>query len=142
MKLRYLFILNTIVALLFAAGLLLAPKTMLGLFDISAGTTVKANASLGFVAQLLGAALTLPGLLGWFASSMTDAGARKSVAVSLFVFHAIGFAVSLLGMLSKVMSISGWAVVGLFLLLTLGYGYFLFIQQPDPLGDQARSFQT
>lgn len=142
MKLRYLFILNTIVALLFAAGLLLAPRTMLGLFDITAGTTVKANASLNFVAQLLGAALTLPGLLGWFAATSMEASARKSVAVSLFVFHVIGFAVSLLGMLSKVMSVSGWAVVGLFLLLTLGYGYFLFVQQPDPLGDQARSFQT
>lgn len=142
MKLRYLFIVNTIVALLFAAGLLLAPKTMLGLFDISVGTTAKFNASLNFVAQLLGAALTLPGLLCWFASSMADASARKSAAVSLFVFHVIGFAVSLLGMLSKVMSLSGWAIVGLFLLLTLGYGYFLFMQQPDRLGDQARSFQT
>ena len=142
MKLRYLFILNTIVALLFAAGLLLAPKTMLGLFDINVGTTAKFNASLNFVAQLLGAALTLPGLLGWFAASMTDASARKSVAVSLFVFHVIGFAVSLLGMLSKVMSVSGWAIVGLFLLLALGYGYFLFMQQADSLSDQARSFQT
>lgn len=131
MKLRYLFVLNTIVALIFAAGLLLAPKTMLGLFGISVGTTVGFNASLNFVAQLLGAALTLPGLLSWFAAGMTDASARRSVAVSLFVFQVIGFAVSLLGMLSRVMSITGWSIVGLFLVFALGYAYFLFMQQPD-----------
>jgi hypothetical protein len=131
MKLRYLFILNTIVALIFAAGLLLAPKTMLGLFGISVGATVSFNASLNFVAQLLGAALTLPGLLGWFAAGMTDASARRSVAVSLFVFQVIGFAVSLLGMLSKVMSITGWSIVGLFLVFALGYAFFIFVKQSD-----------
>jgi hypothetical protein len=131
MKLRYLFILNTIVALIFAAGLLLAPKTMLGLFGISVGTTVGFNASLNFVAQLLGAALTLPGLLSWFAAGMTDASARRSVAISLFVFQVIGSAVSLLGMLSKVMSITGWSIVGLFLVFALGYAYFLFMRQSD-----------
>ena len=131
MKLRLVFILNTIVALIFAAGLLLAPKTMLSLFGISVGTTVIANASMNFVAQLLGAALTLPGLLGLFGGGMTDASARRSVVLSLFVFEVVGLAVSLLGMLSKVMNVAGWAIVGLFLLFALGYGYFLFMQPSD-----------
>jgi hypothetical protein len=131
MKLRYLFILNTIVALIFAAGLLLAPKTMLALFHLSVGSTVSFNATLNFVAQLLGAALILPFLLTWFASSMTEAGARRSVAVSLFVFQIAGFAVSLLGMLSKVMSVTGWVIVALFLFFALGYGYFLFMKQSE-----------
>jgi hypothetical protein len=131
MKLRYLLLLNSIVALIFAAGLLLAPKTMLGLFGISVGTSSSFNASLNFVAQLLGAALTLPGLLGWFAAGITEASARRSVAVSLFVFQIIGFAVSLLGMLSNVMSVTGWAVVGLFLVFALGYVYFLFVRPSD-----------
>ena len=131
MKLRYLFVPNTIVALAFAAGLLLAPKTILGLFGVSVGSNVSFNASLNFVAQLLGAALTLPGLLSWFAIGMTEASARRSVAVSLFVFQVIGFAVSLLAMLSKVMTIAGWAIVGLFLIFALGYAYFLFINQSE-----------
>ena len=131
MKLRLVLIVNTIVALIFAAGLLLAPKTMLALFGISVGSTLNFNASLGFVAQLLGAALTLPGLLGFFAGGMTDAGARRSVVISLFVFEVIGLAVSLLGMLSKVMNITGWAIVALFLLFALGYGYFLFMKPSE-----------
>jgi hypothetical protein len=131
MKLRYLFVLNAIVALIFAAGLLLAPRTMLGLFGVSVGSTVSFNSSLNFVAQLLGAALILPGLISWFAGGMTEAGARRSIVVSLFVFQVVGFAVSLLGMLSKVMSVTGWSIVGLFLVFALGYAYFLFMKQSE-----------
>ena len=131
MKLRYLFVLNTIVALIFATGLLLAPKPMLGLFRLSVGAGVSANASINFVTQMLGAALILPGLLSWFAGGMTEAGARRSTAVSLFVFDVAGLAVSLLGMLSKVMSATGWVIVALFLLFALGYGYFLFMRQSE-----------
>ena len=83
------------------------------------------------IAQLLGASLVLPGLLSSFAAGMTDVGARRSVVISLFVFQVIGFAVSLLGMLSKVMSVAGWAVVGLFLIFALGYTYFLFMKQSE-----------
>lgn len=131
MKLRYLFVLNAVVLIILAAGFLLAPRTVLGLFGLSVGATVNFNATLSFVAQLMGAALLAPGLLGWFASSMTEAGARRSVAISLFIFAAIGFVLSLLGMLSKVMSVAGWGIVGLFLLFALGYGYFLFMQPSD-----------
>lgn len=131
MKLRYLLVLNTIVGLIFAAGLLLAPKTILGLFGVSVGSTVSFNASLNFVAQLLGAALLLPGLISWFAGGMTDAGARRSIVVSLFVFEIVGFAVSLLGMLSKAMSVTGWSIVGLFLIFAIGYAYFLFMKPSE-----------
>ena len=131
MKLRYLFILNAVVLFILAAGFLLAPRTVLGLFGLSVGTTVNFNATLSFVAQLMGAALIVPGLIGWFAGSMTEAGARRSVAISLFIFAAIGFVLSLLGMLSKVMSVAGWGIVGLFLIFALGYAYFLFMNQSE-----------
>ena len=49
MKLRYLFVINTIVALIFAAGMLLAPKLILGLFGVNVGAGVTANASINFV---------------------------------------------------------------------------------------------
>jgi len=132
MKLRYLFIADTIVALVFAAGLLLAPKTMLNLFGLGVGATVKYNASINLLAQLLGAALVVPGLLSWFASGMQEMGARRSVAVSLFVFSVIGFGVSFfVGMLPKVMSAAGWSIVALFLLFAVGFAYFLFMKPSE-----------
>jgi len=49
MKLRNLFVVNTIIALIFAAGLLLAPRTMLNLFGLSVGSTVNFNANINLV---------------------------------------------------------------------------------------------
>ena len=131
MKLRNLFVVNTIIALIFAAGLLLAPRTMLNLFGLSVGSTVNFNANINLVTQLLGASLVVPGLISWFARDMTEVAARTSVARSLLAFDAIGFAVSLLAMLSKVMSVTGWSIVILFLFLALGNAYFLFMRQSE-----------
>ena len=46
--------------------------------------------------------------------------------LGLFVYDAIGFVVALAAVLSGVMNFFGWAVVGLYLVLALGYGYFQF----------------
>jgi hypothetical protein len=132
MKLRNLFALNTIVALVFAAGLLFAPKTLLDLFGLNVGAGVSNSAKINLVTQLLGAALIVPGMISWFGRDITDAGARRSIALSLFVFDTIGLLVSLfVGMLPKVMATTGWSIVGLFLILALGYAYFLFMKQSE-----------
>ncbi len=105
---------------------------ILNLFGLGVGATVKYNASINLLAQLLGAALVVPGLLSWFASGMQEIGARRSVAVSLLVFSVIGFGVSFfVGMLPKVMSVTGWSIVVLFLLFAVGFAYFLFMRPSE-----------
>ena len=132
MRLRNLLIVHAIVMLVLAAGLLLAPGTILSLFGLSVGTTVKFNASINLMAQLLGATLIVPGLLSWFAVGMEEDGARRSVAMSLLVFNAVGFGVSFfVGILPKVMSIAGWILVVLFLLFAAGLAYFLFMRPSE-----------
>ncbi len=132
MKLRNLFIADAVVTLVFAAGLLLAPKTILGIFGLTVGALAKSNAVVSLVAQLLGAALVVPGLLSWFAGNMQDSGARRSVAVTMFVFELVGFGVSFfVGMIPKVMTVAGWALVALFLLFTLGFAYVLFMRPSE-----------
>jgi len=132
MKLRNLFVLDTIVALVFAAGLLFAPKTLLDLFGLNVGAGVSINAKINLVTQLLGAALIVPGMISWLGRDMNDAGARRSVALALFVFDLIGFLVSLfVGMLPKVMATAGWSIVVLFLVLAAGHAYFLFMKQSE-----------
>ncbi len=131
MKLRYWFVFNALVVLIFAVGLLLAPKTMLSLLGLSLSSAVSFGATTNFVTQLLGAALIGLGLQSWFASGLAEVSARRASAISLFVFQVIGFALSLLGMFSHLMSVMGWALVGIFLLLALGYAYFLFMRQSE-----------
>lgn len=121
MKLRMIFLLNTVVAVLFALGLLLGPATVLKLFGLSAGKTEM------LLAQVLGAALLGFGALAWFARDLAEAQAVQAATVSLLIFGAIGFVVSLLGMLSQVTRAgAAWFVVVLFLLFAAGYAYFQF----------------
>ncbi len=130
-RLRNLLIVHAIVVLVLAAGLLLAPKTILNLFGLTAGTAVKPSASMNLLGQLLGAALIVPGLLSWFAGTMEE-GAQRWVAISLLIFNAVGFGVSFfVGMLPKVMSPAGWILVVLFLLFAVGFAYFLFMRPAE-----------
>jgi FtsH-binding integral membrane protein len=132
MKLRILFIVHMIVMLILAAGLLLAPRTIVNLFGLNVGTTVSFNASMNFVAQLLGATLVVPALVSFFASTMEDMGARRSMAIVLLIFNIIAFVVSIfVGMLPRVMTSAGWILVLVFLLFSAGFAYFLFMRTED-----------
>ena len=122
MNLRNLFLLDTVVAFLFALATLLGPSTVLKFFGLSTGNSEQ------LLAQIIGAALVGFGLLGWFAKDFTDTRARDGAVLSLFLFSAIGFVVTLLAELSNVTRAgSAWIIVVVFLFFTLGYGYFQFI---------------
>jgi hypothetical protein len=125
MTLRNLFLVSAVVALFFALALLLGTPTLLTLFKLKTGP------SENLVAQLLGAALIVPALISWFARDVSDSGSRTAIVVPLFLFNAIGFVISLLGMLAKAMGTNGWIIVILFLAFTLGFGYFQFIRASD-----------
>ncbi len=121
MKLSNLYLLSTLVAFIFALGLLLGPTTILTMFKLSTTNTDK------LLAQLIGASLAGFGLLSWFARGFTDQQAQDGAAITLFVFNLIAFIVSLLAVFAKVWGSAGWVAVVIFLLFGLGFGYFQFI---------------
>lgn len=125
MTLRNLFLLNALIALLASLGLLLGAPTMLTVLKLKTGV------SENLVAQLLGAALIVPALISWFARDVSDPGSRAAVVVPLFLFNAIAFVITLLGVLSKAIGAGGWLVAILFLLFALAFGYFQFIRTSD-----------
>lgn len=121
MKLRTILLLNAALSLVFALGLLLGPATLLKLFGLTTGKTEM------LLAQVLGAALLGFGALAWLARDLADPQAIQAACLSLLTFSAIGFVVSLLGMLSQVTRAgAAWFVVALFLLFAAGYAYFQF----------------
>ncbi len=121
MKQSNLYLLSTVVAFIFALGLLLGPSTILQLFGLTTGNTEK------LLAQLFGGALGGFGLLSWFARDFTDPKAQEGAAITLFIFNVIAFIVSLLAIISKVWRLGGWIAVIIFLLFALGFGYFQFV---------------
>ena len=79
-----------------------------------------------FMARLYGASVIGNLFLTWFARNDTGSDALRASVSALFIYDAIGFVVSLMAVLTGVMNSLGWVVVGLYLFLALGFGYFQF----------------
>ncbi len=121
MKLRTLFLLDVVVSLLFALAFLLGPAIALKFFGLTTGKTET------LLAQVIGASLVGFAGVCWFAKDYTEAQAIQGAVLSLMLYSAIGFVVTLLGVLSQVTrSGSAWLVVIIYLLFTAGFAYFQF----------------
>ena len=90
---------------------------------INSNYGVTMNAAHIFTAQIMGAANLGIAFLLLFTLKSKD---TKGIVIGMFVFHFIGFVVSVMAMLNNVMSSSGWSAVGIFLILSIGWAYFLF----------------
>jgi hypothetical protein len=79
------------------------------------------------LAQILGAALIGFAALAWFARDAMDPRGPQGTMAALISFSAIGFVVTLLGVMAQVTREGGaWVLVALFLLSAAGYAYFQF----------------
>jgi len=125
MKLSALMIVNSIVAVVFGIGFVLAPGQVTSLYSPEVGPT------LNYVAQLFGAALLAFAVLTWAARNTPDSEARRAILLALFVGDGVGFVVALIGQIGGVMSALGWSTVVIYLLLALGFGYFRFLAKPE-----------
>ena len=129
MNYRIMFALNSVVALLFGLGFLFFPTRALGLF----GTETFASTLL--IARLFGTAMLGLGLVLWFAKDVGDVSLQKGMAIALLVSAVTGLAVTLLGTFAShaVIRTNGWAVMLVYLIFGLGYGYLLFLKRESPL---------
>ena len=120
-----MFALNSVVALLFGLGFLFFPTRVLGLF----GTETFVSTLL--VARLFGTAMLGLGLALWFAKDVTDVSVQKGIGIALLVSAVTGLIVTLLGTFASnaVLRTNGWAVMLVYLIFGLGYGYLLFLKR-------------
>ena len=120
MKLRNLFFVNTVVALLFALALLLMPQTLLLLYGISAGAADK------LLGQFFGVQLLISGLITLFARDTMDFKSQRAITLSHFIGDGIGLIVAIGGTLSHTMNDLGWMVVVIYGFFAVAFGYFQF----------------
>lgn len=120
MKLSTMMVIKAVVCLVFGILFLLVPEPLMSFYGVTLG------AGGVFVARLYGAALFGNLLLTWFARNDDGSEALRAAVLALFVYDAIGFIVALMAQLAGLMNGLGWAVVGLYLFLALGFGYFQF----------------
>jgi len=122
MNLKNLLIINAILALFFGVVFVLLPEQTMAQY----GVKLMPKAGI-YVGRLFGATLLGIAVISWFARSM-GAEARTSIVFGFLVANVVGFIVSLLAQLDGVVNNLGWSTVAIYLLLSLGFGYFRFIK--------------
>ena len=123
MTLTNLFRLHAALAAMYAIGLVLVPKVIVGLLSDEPLGSVGAD-----VTRLFGAALVLITLITWAASRMSDTTGRRAIALSLFVYATLGAIITLLGQFAGTWGALGWSNMVSYLIFVIGYGYFLFVK--------------
>ncbi len=124
MKLKHLFIINAIIALVYALGELFIPATMASIY----GLKDTANPELQLTARYFGWGLLAVGLVCALAANTPASEAKQAIVKALFIAHTVGIIVSLMGTISGVFSAMGWSAVILYLLLAAGFGYFWLVK--------------
>lgn len=122
MKLKTLMIINAIVAIVFGVTFVIVPAHVYSLYDITA------DEQLIYMGRLFGGTLIAFSLLTWIARNATESDARRAIVYALFTADCIGFVVTLIGQINKVVNALGWSTVVIYLLLALGFGYFQFFK--------------
>ena len=120
MKLKVLFIITAIIAIVFGVVFVIIPAQVYSLYDIESG------AGLNYMGQLFGAALIAIGLISWQSRNAADSDARRAIILAIFIADGIGFVIALIGQLNDVVGSLGWLTVAIYFLLSLGFGYFQF----------------
>jgi hypothetical protein len=119
MKLKTLLIIKAIVCLCLGIPILLFPDFIYSIF----GASLAAGGI--FAAREYGASMMGNLMLTWFARNSQESDARWAIILALFVYDAIGFVVTLIAIISGALNPLAWLIVALYLLLSLGFGYFL-----------------
>jgi hypothetical protein len=122
MKLSNLLMVAAAIAAVFGVGFVVASGPLLSIYGI---TLDKAGT---LVAQLFGALLIGMAILNWFARNVTDPVARRAVVLGNLAGDVVGFVVILMGQLAGIANALGWSNVAIYLLLTLGFAYFQFME--------------
>ncbi len=126
MKLSTLFTINAIIAAVFGISFVLIPATMLSIYGVAlspAGVVL---------ARLLGAEFLSYSVLTWFARNLKETETQRIIILGCLIGFGIGFIVALMGQLTGVFNLLGWSNVIVYLLFTLGYGYFYFTKPTYP----------
>ena len=123
MKLKSLFIANTIVSVPFGIGSVLAPHLFLSLFGATLGPAG------ALMMQHGGAWLIGIGLLTWFTRNAAESEAGRGIAQALFIAYVVALVVSVLGQLTGVLNVLGWMPVAIQAFFAAGFGYFLLAER-------------
>lgn len=125
MKFKTLMVINAAVCILLGVLVLVAPKFFYGIFGVTL------DAAGVFPAWEYGASLVGVALITWNARYAKESKGRRAIIKGMTVYNAIGCIVTGVAVLNGIMNPLGWGAAALYLLFTLGFGYF-WLNPPTP----------
>jgi len=120
MNLKTMLLVNAVVAAIFGIALVIVPGTVCTTYG------VPLDAGILYMGQVYGAALVGIAVLCWFAKGAPESEARTAIFRALFAFNVVALVVSVVAQLNHVMNAVGWSAVGIYLVFTLAWAYFLW----------------
>jgi len=123
MKLRNLYLLNTVISLGFALGFFLLSSFLLKLMgmDVSPATQT--------LAQLVAVELVVGGVTTYLARDVTDSTATSAINTGNFLAGVLGTIIVLHATLTGIMGWFGWVVTAVYLFIAVAFGYFQFVKK-------------
>ena len=122
MKLKTILVINAILLGLFGLTSLLAPEASATPYGLTLDPLSK------HLNQVLGAFFLGFAVLSWMSRKVTDSNALRAILLAFFISYSIAMIIGIIDILSAVGNAVGWSSVALYLLLLLGFGYYLFVK--------------
>ena len=122
MKLKTLLVINAILLGFFGLTSLLVPEASATPYGLTLDPLSK------HLNQLLGAFFLGLAVLAWMARKVTAPDAIRAILLAFFFSYSIAMIVTIIDVLSGLGNALGWSSVAIYLLMLLGFGYFLFVK--------------
>ena len=122
MKLKTILVINAILLGLIGLTSLLAPEASATPYGLTLDPVSK------HLNQILGAFFLGLAVLSWMSRKVTDSNALRAILLAFFISYSIAMIIGVIDILSAVGNAVGWSSVALYLLLLLGFGYYLFVK--------------
>ncbi len=129
MKLNTFLLITAVLALLFGIVAILEPGILMSFTGSMGGVTIT---------QVLGANFIGFAVLNFFARNLQDGDALRTVALANLVSDALGLVLGLYAQLTSGGMWFGWFSTIVYLLLVLGFGYYLFMGPRAAFADMRR----
>jgi hypothetical protein len=122
MKLKTLMIITSIVGLLFGLAFILLPAWT----EASYGVNLDIGGQ--YIARLLGSVYLGYAALFWLSRNSPNSGTRRAIVISAFITMVLGLVLTIYDRVVGIENALAWSSFAIYLLLSIGYGYFLFFK--------------
>jgi hypothetical protein len=133
MKLKTLLVINAILLGFFGLTQTLIPAATAATYGATLDPVAKHNL------QTLGAYYLGLAVLSWMARKVTDSNALRAILLAFFISYSIAMIIGIIDLLAIPFNALAWSNILLYLLLLIGFGYYLFVKPSAALPDEQLS---